>query len=57
MEDWLFHFLASKEGDKNRFLCYFDDIIHLLLALVTYGEPTPSGYFMHDVGTPNGAFW
>ena len=40
---------------NNRFLCHFDDIVYLLIALVTYGEPTPSKCFMHDVGTPNEA--
>ena len=55
MENWLFHLLARKKVVKNRFLCHFDDIIHLLIAKVTYGEPTRSIYCMHDVGTPNGA--
>ena len=52
MENWLFHFLASKKGSTNRSLCHFADVIYLLIALVTYGEPTP--HEMHDVGTPNG---
>ena len=37
-------------------MCRFDEIIQLLIALVTNGEPTPSNYYMHDVDTPNGAF-
>ena len=48
--------MPVKRGE-NRFLCHFDDIIQLLIALVTYGEPTSSKNYMHDVGTPNGAFW
>ena len=28
----------------------------LLIALVTYGGPTPGNYYMHDVVSPNGAF-
>ena len=55
MENWLY-FLASSERVKNKFLCRFDEIIQLLIALVTNGEPTPSNYYMHDVDTPNGAF-
>ena len=39
MENWLFHFLASYKGGKNRFLCRFGDISKLLIVLVTYGEP------------------
>ena len=57
MENWLFQFLASNKGVENRFLCRFDDITYLLIALVTCGEPTPSKYFMHDVGTPKGQIW
>ena len=57
MEDWLFHFLASYQGGKNKFLCHFYDICYLLIALVTYGEPTPGNYYMHDVVSRNGAFW
>ena len=55
MVNWLFQFLASSKGGKNSFLCHFDGILYLLIALVTYGEPTPSNYDMHDVDTPNGA--
>ena len=55
MENLLFQFFASNKEVKNRFLCHFDDIIYLLIALVTYGEPTPSNHYMHDVGTPYGA--
>ena len=55
MENWLFHFLASYKRGERRFLCHFYDICHLLIALVTYGEPTPGNYHMHDVVTPNGA--
>ena len=29
----------------------------LLIALVAYGEPTPSNYYMHDVVRPDGAFF
>ena len=32
-------------------------LISLLIALVTYGEPTPGNYYMHDVVPPKGAFW
>ena len=39
MENWLFQFLASNKGVKNRFLCHFDGILYLLIALVTYGDP------------------
>ena len=52
MEDWLFHFLASYQWGKNKFLCHFYDICLLLIALVTYGEPTPGNYYMHDVVRP-----
>ena len=55
MENWLFHFLASNKGGKNSLLCHYYGIIDLLIALVTNGEPTPTNYHMHDVGTPNGA--
>ena len=34
----------------------FFGIFQLLIALVAYGEPTPSNYYMHDVARPNGAF-
>ena len=52
MGNWLFQFLASKKGVKNCFLCHFDDIIYLLIALVTYGEPTPGNYYMPEVVPP-----
>ena len=57
MGDWLFHFLGSFQGGKSKNLCHFFDIFQLLIALVAYGEPTPSNYYMHDVARPNGAFW
>ena len=57
MGDWLFHFLASYQRGQNKFLCHFYGICYLLIALVTYGEPTPGNYYMHDVVSPNGAFW
>ena len=57
MENWLFHFLAMYEGVKASFLCHFYGIYHLLIASVTYGEPTPGNYYMHDVVSPKGAFW
>ena len=57
MEDWLFHFLASYQGGKNKILCHYHDICHLLIALVTYGEPTPGNNHMHDVVSPNGGIF
>ena len=57
MENWLFHFLASYQREKSKFLCHFYGICFLLIALVTYGGPTPGNYYMHDVVPPNGAFW
>ena len=57
MGDWLFHFLDSYQGGQNKFLCHFYAICYLLIALVTYGGPTPGNYYMHDVVSPNGAFW
>ena len=57
MEDWLFHFLASYQREKNNFLCHFYGICLLLIALVSYGEPTPGNYYMHDVVRPNVAYW
>ena len=54
MGNWLFHFLASYKAGKSNFLCHFYGIHDLLIALVTYGGPTPSNYYMHDVGTPKG---
>ena len=57
MENWLFHFLVSYQKGKSNFLCHFYDICFLLIALVTYGEPTPGNYYLHDVVSPNGAFW
>ena len=57
MENWLFHFLASNRGGKNSFLCHLFGIVTLLIALVTYGEPIPGNYYMHDVGIPKGASW
>ena len=57
MGDWLFHFLDSFYGGKSKDFCHLFDIFHLLIALVAYGEPTPSNYYMHDVVRPNGAFW
>ena len=56
MGDWLFHFLDSFQGGQNKELCHFYDIFYLLIALVAYGEPTPSNYYVHDVVRPNGAF-
>ena len=56
MGDWLFHFLVRYIWGKNTFLCHFHDIFYLLIALVAYGEPTPSNYYMHDAVRPNGAF-
>ena len=56
MGDWLFHFLDSFQGGQSKELCHFYDIFYLLIALVAYGEPTPSNYYMHDVVRPNGAF-
>ena len=35
----------------------FYGIFYLLIALVTYGEPTPGNDDMHDVGIPTGASW
>ena len=57
MGNWLFHFLASYKGSESKILCHFYDIDSLLIALVTYGEPTPGNYHMHDVVPPKGAFW
>ena len=57
MGDWLFHFLASYQGCKSNFLCHFYGICCLLIALVTYGGPTPGNYYMHDVVPPNGGIW
>ena len=34
----------------------FFGIFQLLIALVAYGEPTPSSYYMHDVVRPKRAF-
>ena len=45
------------KGGKNDFLCHFYDICCLLSALVTYGEPTPGNYYMHEVVPPKGHFW
>ena len=56
MGDWLFHFFASYQGGRSNFLCLFYDICYLQIALVTYGEPTPGNYYMHDVVPPKGAF-
>ena len=56
MGDWLFHFLASYQRGKSNFLCHFNGICLLLIALVTYGEPTPGYYCMHDVVRPDGAY-
>ena len=56
MENWLFSSLPVAREVKTEIYVVFDDIIQLLIALVTYGEPTPSNYFLHDVDTPNGAF-
>ena len=57
MENWLFHFLASYQGGKNKFLCHFRGICYLLIAFVTSGGPTPGNDDMHDVVSPKGAFW
>ena len=57
MGDWLFHFLAIYIKRGKRYLCHFYGICFLLIALVTYGGPTPGNYYMHDVVSPNGAFW
>ena len=57
MGDWLFHFLVSYQRGKSKFLCHFYGICYLQIALVTYGGPTPGNYYMHDVVSPNGAFW
>ena len=35
----------------------FYGIFYLLIASVTYGEPTPGNYYMHDVVPPKGPFW
>ena len=54
---WLFHFLVSyQRGKKQYFYVIFMAFAYLLIALVTYGEPTPGNYYMHDVVSPNGAF-
>ena len=52
MESWLFHFFASNQGGHKQFLCPIHDIRKLLIALVTYGEPTPSNDSMHEESTP-----
>ena len=57
MGDWLFHFLGILYGGKSKNICHLFGIFELLIALVAYGEPTPSNYYMHDVVWPNGAFW
>ena len=57
MEDWLFHFLGKYKGGKSNFLCHFMAYVVCCIALVTYGEPTPGNYFLHDVVPPKGAFW
>ena len=57
MGDWLFHFLVSYQRGEKQFLCHFYGICYLQIALVTYGGPTPGNYYMHDVVSPNGAFW
>ena len=57
MGDWLFHFLARFQGGKNNILCHFYDICYLQIALVTYGEPTPGNYCMHDVVPPKGGIF
>ena len=44
MESWLFHFLASLKG-VNKCFCHGYGSTNLLIALVTYREPTPSNYF------------
>ena len=56
MGDWLFHFLGILYGRKSKNTCHLFGIFQLLIALVAYGEPTPSNYYMHDVVWPNGAF-
>ena len=54
MVDWLFPFLAMNVKGVKAFLCHFYGIYHLLIALVSYGEPTPGNYKMHDVGILKG---
>ena len=54
MGDWLFHFLDSFEGGQSKDLCHSYDICYLQIALVTYGEPTPGNYYMHNVVPPKG---
>ena len=44
------------KGVNAKFLCHFYGIRVLLIALVTYGGPTPGNYYVHDVVTPKGAF-
>ena len=57
MRYWLFHFLDIYKGGKSKeCLCHFYGIYVLLIALVTFGGPTPGNYYMHDVVTPKGAF-
>ena len=53
-ENWFFHFLANTKWDKNKSLCHFAGIIHLLIELVTSGEPTRGICDLHDVGTFHG---
>ena len=55
--DWLFHFLASYQRGESNVLCHSYGICNLLIALVTYGGPTPGNYYMHDVVPPSGAIW
>ena len=56
MGNSLFHFLASYKGGKSKILCHIYGIHYLLIALVTYGGPTPGDYYTHDVVSPKGAF-
>ena len=57
MVDWLFSLLCQLSGVSKQF--FMSLLWHLLsaIALVTYGEPTPGNYHMHDVVRPNGAYW
>ena len=43
-------------GVKARIFVIYFGIFQLLIALVAYGEPTPSNYYMHDVDWPSRAF-
>ena len=49
-------FPCQLQGGKSNILCHFYGIHDLLIALVTYGGPTPDNYYMHDVVTPKLAF-